>query len=90
MKAGKMLVCVLLLLALCLGMMSVTALAEGAVAEIDGAGGKEEMTSLADAVSSAFHYIGIHADIRTERDRDILYECFRKWKAGEIRRVNQK
>ena len=53
MKAGKMLVCVLLLLALCLGMMSVTALAEGAVAEIDGAGGKEEMTSLADAVSSA-------------------------------------
>ena len=36
---------------------------------------------LGTAVSEAFHYMGIHADIRVDRDRDILYECFRRMKA---------
>lgn len=47
--------------------------------------------ALGDAVSEAFHYIGIHADIRMDRDRDILYECFRRMQAGKSsdRRVNR-
>lgn len=46
--------------------------------------------ALARAVSSAFHYMGIHADIRMEKDRDILYECFRRWRMGVFHQVNQK
>ena len=46
--------------------------------------------ALARAVRSAFHYIGIHADIRMEKDRDILYECFRRWRMNVFHQVNQK
>ena len=34
--------------------------------------------ALGEAIAEAFHYIGIHADIQIDRDRDILYECFRR------------
>lgn len=38
----------------------------------------ESDEALAEAVSEAFHYMGIHADIQMDRDRDLLYECFRR------------
>ena len=53
MKASKILVSVLLLLAMCASLLSVAAFADGAVAQVEGAGGKTEKSSLADAVSAA-------------------------------------
>ena len=53
MKARKFLISLLLLLAMCFSMMSVTAMAEGAVAAVEGAGGKVEKASLEEAISAA-------------------------------------
>lgn len=40
----------------------------------------ESDAALADAITEAFHYIGIHVDIQIERDLDILFECFLRWR----------
>ena len=40
----------------------------------------ESEGALSAAVTAAFHYIGIHMDIQMERDHDILYECFQRWR----------
>ena len=41
----------------------------------------ETDAALADAITEAFHYIGIHVDIQIERDLDILFECFLRWRS---------
>ena len=53
MKASKILISLLLLLALCVGLMSGTALAEGAIAAVDRGGSQEEMGSLEEAINAA-------------------------------------
>ena len=36
--------------------------------------------ALEEALKAAFHIIGIHLDINLQRDRDIIYGCFQRWK----------
>lgn len=53
MKASKLMISVLLLLALCVSMMSVTALADGAVAVVESGGSSVETASLTEAINTA-------------------------------------
>ena len=40
----------------------------------------ESEEALEEALKAAFHIIGIHLDINLQRDRDIIYGCFQRWK----------
>ena len=40
----------------------------------------ESEEALEEALRATFHIIGIHLDINLQRDRDIIYGCFQRWK----------
>ena len=45
----------------------------------------ESEEALEQALKEAFHAIGIHLDINLQRDRDIIYTCFQRWK--QLRKI---